>query len=78
MARSTPKRTTFRSRRRGAGPTLVQRSRRVSAGEKAYYHQEAGAGRSAVLRPFLGFDDSDEAAILARLESGIDAVVRRT
>lgn len=36
-----------------SGPTLIQRSRRVSPAEKAAFHQVAGAGRSRVLREFF-------------------------
>ena len=41
------------------GPTLVQRSRRVSPQTKAYYHQVAGAGKSRVRRDFLGLSDRE-------------------
>ncbi len=53
------------------GPTLVQRSRRLSPMEKATYHQVSGAGRSQVRRPFLGLTDAEIATITTRLDTGI-------
>lgn len=57
--------------------TLIQSSRRVSAEEKAIYHQVEGAGRSHVVRPFLGLTESEEDAITARLTEAIDRQVQR-
>jgi hypothetical protein len=58
--------------------TFIQRSRRVSAAEKAAYHELTGAGRSRVKRPFFGLDDKDEAAIVARIDKGIEEALKRT
>jgi phage gpG-like protein len=58
--------------KRRSGPTLIQQSRRVPAEEKALYHQELGAGRSHVKRPFLGLTDDDEKAIVTRIEAAMD------
>jgi phage gpG-like protein len=55
--------------------TLIQRSRRVSAAEKAAYHELTGAGKSRVKRPFFGLDEKDEAAIMARIDQGIQAAL---
>lgn len=54
------------------GPTFVQRSRGVSASDKARYNQVDGTGRRRVLRPFIGLTADDEAAIVRVLEAGID------
>ena len=54
---------------RRKGPTLIQRSRRVSPTEKALYHNELGAGRSRVIREFLGLSPEDETVIRTRLET---------
>ena len=61
-----------------AARTFIQGSRNVSAEQKALYHQVQGAGRSHVLRPFLGLTPTDESVIQQRLEALIDGVVRRT
>lgn len=57
--------------------TLIQQSRRVPAIEKAAYHQLAGAGRSRVLRPFLGLTPDDEQAILLRIETHLREVTQQ-
>lgn len=58
--------------------TLIQRSRRKSAAEKAAYHELTGAGKSRVKRPFFGLDDKDEAAIVQRIDQGIQALLGKT
>lgn len=54
--------------------TLIQASRRVPAIEKAAFHQLSGAGRSRVLRQFLGLTPDDEQAILTRIEAHLREV----
>lgn len=56
---------------RRAGPTLIQRSRRISPQTKATFHQVTGAGRRKVLRPFLGLTDAELTRISERLDIGI-------
>jgi hypothetical protein len=43
--------------------TRSQRSRDVRPSEKAWWHDEAGAGKGRVVRPFFGLSDADERAI---------------
>ena len=77
MARQTPRRLTFTSRRSGGrGPTLVQQSRKIGAGEKALYHDQLGAGRAHIKRPFFDLDESDHAAIVAHVDAAMDAALR--
>jgi len=57
--------------------TLIQRSRRVSPAEKATYHEVTGAGRSRVKRPFFGLDERDEAAIVDRIDKGIQQALAK-
>lgn len=57
--------------------TLIQRSRRVSPAEKAAYHELTGAGRSRVKRPFFGLDDADEAAIVDRIDKGLQQLLAK-
>ena len=63
-----------KARRRG--PTMIQRSRRVSPELKARVHTTTGAGRSRVVRDFLGLDAEDERAILAALQTKVDVRIR--
>lgn len=63
--------------KRSRGPTMVQRSRRVSPQLKAYVHQVSGAGKSKVRRPFLGLTDAEMRTIATRLDEGIRRHVRR-
>jgi phage gpG-like protein len=58
--------------KRSNRPTMIQDSRRKSPEEKALYHQELGAGKSHVKRPFLGLTTEDEEAIVTRLSQGFD------
>jgi hypothetical protein len=59
------------------GPTLVQRSRRVSPQQKALYHQKTGAGRSKVRRPFLDLTPADEKSIGDLIAAGIQRELDR-
>lgn len=63
--------------RRRRGPTMIQRSRRKSASEKAAYHQVTGAGRSRVKRPFFGLDDRTEDAIFDKVERFVIKALKR-
>lgn len=62
---------------RRTGPTFIQRSRQVGPEEKALYHEELGAGRSRVTRPFLALTARDEALIQQELERRITARLGR-
>lgn len=64
-------------KRKRTGPTFVQRSRGVSAEQKALYHQVLGAGRAGVLRPFLGLTAEEERLIDQRIERLIDGALQR-
>jgi len=46
--------------------SMVQRSRKVPAAEKAVYHQIAGAGKSRIKREFFGLtpQDMDDISVL--------------
>lgn len=54
--------------RKPAGPTFIQRSRAVSAEQKAIWHNVTGAGKSHTLRQFLGLNDDDASFLGATLE----------
>jgi hypothetical protein len=56
--------------------TAIQASRSLSPEEKATFHEVSGAGRSHVLRPFLGLTDAEEDEIAQRLEPLIDEKLR--
>lgn len=64
------------AKRRSRGPTLIQQSRRVSAEQKAIWHQIQGAGKSHVKREFVGLTDEDERAIENRLQAALDKRLR--
>lgn len=59
------------------GPTLVQRSRRVSPGLKAFFHQKSGAGSSRVRRPFIGLSAADAEQVGEALTRAIQARLDR-
>lgn len=63
---------------RANSSTLIQSSRRKSAAEKAAYHEITGAGRSRVRRPFFGLSESDERAIVDRIDRGLQDELNRT
>lgn len=65
------------AKRTGKGRTFLQRSRSVSAEQKALYHQVEGAGRSRVTRPFFGLTESEADEIQKRLEAFIDSGLQR-
>lgn len=60
---------------RGSGPTLIQRSRSVSAEEKAIYHNVTGVGRSGVRRPFMDLNDEDQDDLTQKVAEGIDRLL---
>jgi hypothetical protein len=55
-----------------ATQTFIQRSRSVSAEEKATFHTVTGAGRSRVKRDFFDLNDDDVDVLTRVLEDGID------
>lgn len=58
--------------------TLIQRSREVSAEQKAVYHQIAGAGKSRVTREFFDLSDGEFDRIAERIDSHLDEVARES
>lgn len=52
--------------------TFIQQSRDVPPGRKALYHDEVGAGRSRVLRPFFQLTASDEEWLVREIEARLD------
>jgi len=60
----------------GRGRTFIQRSRSVGAADKAFFHNESGAGRSRVLRKFFGLSDEDETLILSQVGAFIARQIR--
>ena len=58
---------------RATGRTFIQRSRAVGAADKAFFHNEAGAGRSRVIRKFFDLSDEDMAVIYERVGRALDA-----
>lgn len=65
------------AKKRARATTFVQRSRGTTPEQKALYHQVLGAGRSRVLRPFLGVTAEEERVIEKRIEALIDGALRR-
>lgn len=64
----------FTSAGGGAGTgTFIQRSRALGAADKAFFHNETGAGRSQVKREFFDLNEGEvdqiEAAVLRHLDS---------
>ncbi len=57
--------------------TLIQKSRALSAEQKASFHQIQGAGRSKVKRQFLGLTEADKEAINQRVGAHVSDVLRR-
>lgn len=62
--------------KKAAGRTFIQRSRSKTPAEKAAFHQIDGAGKSKVKRLFFELDNADEAAIVDRIQGGIDKALR--
>lgn len=60
--------------KRPANPqTFVQQSRAVSAEQKALYHDQLGAGKARVKRPFLALSDGQADLMRVYLQQKIDA-----
>jgi hypothetical protein len=58
----------LKGRERFSGPRFIQRSREVSSEEKSLYHNITGAGRSRVLRRFMGLTSDEQLKVKAVLE----------
>lgn len=56
--------------------TFIQRSRSKTPAEKARFHQIDGAGKSKVKRLFFELNANDEAAIVNRIQDGLDAALK--
>lgn len=70
--------TAARSGRRRSGSTastMIQRSRSVGAADKAFYHNESGAGASHVIREFFALSPDDERALEDAVEQYLDSVL---
>jgi hypothetical protein len=50
------------------GPTFIQRSRSLPSEQKAIYHNVTGAGRSQVIRKFMGLTDQNKADLREAME----------
>jgi len=55
-------------RRAAASQTFIQRSRAVAPEAKALYHDELGAGRSRIKRPFFQLTAREEAALAQEMD----------
>ena len=62
--------------KKATGPTFIQRSRNLRPSEKALFHQELGAGKSHVTRKFFELNANDEAAIVNRIDTGLQQAIR--
>jgi hypothetical protein len=58
---------------KASGGTFIQRSRSIGAADKAFWHNESGAGRKRVIREFFGLDAAD----IAWAEKKVDAHLQR-
>lgn len=56
--------------------TMIQRSRAVSSGDKALWHDELGAGKNQVKRPFFRLNNKDEERILTLISQHLDKVTK--
>ena len=60
----------------GAGSsrgTFIQRSRSVGANDKAFFHNEVGAGKSQVIREFFDLSEADA----DQIETAVDAYLEK-
>ncbi len=62
---------------RASGGTFIQRSRSVSAADKAFWHNDVGAGRAKVKRQFFDLSQSDVSWAHRLLGDHIDKSFRR-
>ena len=53
--------------------TFVQQSRAIPPEQKALFHDQLGAGRSRVKRPFFDLTDSQQDLMRAYLQQKLDA-----
>lgn len=58
-----------------AGRTFIQLSRAVGAADKAYFHHEAGAGRSRVRRRFFDVNASELSRIERKVREHLSRVI---
>lgn len=65
------------AKRTRTGPTFIQRSREPSPQAKAVYHDQTGAGRARVKRPFLRLSVSEVFDLVRHLESRVGPRVAR-
>jgi hypothetical protein len=78
MAKSVSAKSAAKKLRRvRTGPTFIQRSRAVSAEQKAIYHNVTGAGRRGVKREFFQLGTEDGEAIKAATEKLMQARIDR-
>lgn len=61
---------------KGTANTFIQKSRSIGAADKAYFHTEAGAGRTQVKREFFALSDADEDKLVTALDAYLDRVMR--
>lgn len=55
---------------------MIQRSRQKSSEDKALYHNVTGAGKSRVIRQFMGLTAAEEKEIEKRVERHITQQLR--
>lgn len=66
----------FKSQGGGSsGGTFIQRSRSLGAADKAYYHNETGAGKSGVKRRFFALSEKDEDDVQKAVDAYLDRVL---
>lgn len=63
--------------KKGGANTFIQKSRAVGAADKAFFHNEVGAGRSQVMREFFGLNEDDEDVIEAALDHFIEQALQQ-
>jgi hypothetical protein len=60
-----------------SGGTFIHQSRAIPSEQKAIYHNVTGAGRSRVIRKFLGLTDQNQADLRDGLERLIAMRIQR-
>jgi len=63
--------------RKPAAGTFIQRSRSIGAAQKADWHENTGAGKSHVRRPFFDLMDSELDEIEAKIEAHVNLAIQR-
>lgn len=61
---------------KGSGLTFIQRSRSISAADKAFWHNESGAGKRRVKREFFDLSDADIRWVESTLGEHIKTAIR--